>query len=94
MPHGNSAGPNAPRPAQEYSAGDKVCVVRGIFAGAKGVVRRKEPGPRYVLTLEGLSAGVYVALSCEAIDCDEAPLPAEDRGISPRRKSSTLRRKG
>ena len=47
--------------------GGRVCVLQGAFEGAEGVVCAVKEGRRYVLALDGLPRGVYIALEENAI---------------------------
>lgn len=44
------------------TVGARVCVLEGAWEGLKGVVFSIKDGCRYVLTLDGLPPGVYVAV--------------------------------
>jgi hypothetical protein len=47
--------------------GGRICVLHGAFEGLEGVVCAVKEGRRYVLALEGLPRGVFIAVEAEAI---------------------------
>jgi len=56
-----------PSHAAKFRIGGRICIVRGAFEGAEGVVYAVKDGHRYVLTVDGLPPGVYIAVEEDAI---------------------------
>ena len=53
--------------AAQVRIGGRICVLHGAFEGTEGVVCAVKEGRRYVLALDGLPPGVYIAVEEEAI---------------------------
>jgi len=53
--------------AARVRVGGRICVLQGAFEGTEGVVCFVKQGPRYVLALDGLPPGVYIAVEEDAI---------------------------
>ena len=53
--------------AARVRIGGRICVLHGAFEGAQGVVYAVKECRRYVLALDGLPRGVFIAVEVDAI---------------------------
>jgi len=51
----------------KYRLGQRIRVLRGTLEGAFGVICAVKAGNRYVLSIDGLPTGVYIAVDRDAL---------------------------